>query len=337
MSFVMKEFIGNLTEEKQKILLFTMVTPYGKLIRTRLIKENSIYFPEKIFYEDVATTLLYHMYAKNIGLVSEPLYYYTVRTDSTVGKKNSIHHLDEAKAGLILYERFKERGFYRKYKNEIDMLFIIYFYMHPLAKAIEKFETPPLEYMEYLRDTMKQKYANYNENPYFKIVDDAHMYDYIAMNDESPKMLKELIMLGKYDKRNASYHDYYFKSKYTIEQLFNRCIEKKYRIGVWGAGNRGRDFLEVCDPQARFITAVFDNNEQLVRKKLETGHEVFKFSENYDKVEVVLCMNRYHYPAIYNDIQKISSSIIVLNFDLYVQFENNLVNNHNISFFNTIL
>lgn len=325
MSFVSEDFTGEMTEDKQKVLLFTMVPPYGKLIRTKLIKDNEIYFPEKMFYEDVATTLLYHLYAKKVGLVREPLYYYSVRSDSTVGKKNSQHHFDEAKAGLLLYERFKNRGFYELYRDEIDMLFLIYFYLHPIATAVEKFETPSLEYLDYLKKNMEEIYPNYEQNPYFKLVDDAHRYDYIRLNDDSPEKFRELIISGKYDKRSASYYDYYTKSIGVIEQFFRSCKEQGKRIGVWGAGKRGQDFLAISDPDATNILAVFDNNEHMIGKKLEFVHGVFKFLENYDKVDIILCMNRFHYQAIKNEIVKLCPQMEVIDFDLYLQFRGGYV------------
>ena len=208
MSFVYDEVVGEITEEKLRMLFFTLVPPYAKLIKLNLIRYNELYFPEKMFYEDTATTLLYHMYAKRIGWVQEPLYFYSVREDSTVQKSNSLHQLDESKAGLILYNRFKEKGFYEIYKEEIDMLLLIYFYMHPLQKAIEKFEDIPLNYIVELRDTIHRIYPDYSANKYFYLVEDAHMYDYIRMNDESPEQLKKMMEANGYSKKDASYDKY---------------------------------------------------------------------------------------------------------------------------------
>lgn len=320
MSFVFKEVVGNLTEEKRKALFFTIVTPYGKLIKTSLIRENKLYFPEKMFYEDAATTLLYHMYANNIGWVNEPLYYYSIREDSTMQRKNSEHQFDEAKAGLLLYERFKERGFYNQFKDEIDMVFLIYFYMHPLGTAVEKFLDLPLKYMTYLRDTMQEIYPDYNNNPYFYLIEDAHVYDYIKMNDESPEMLKEMIETGKYGKEDGNYENYYNKVKSDVITLFQTCVEKNYRIAIWGAGKRGRDFLRICDPECKYVEKVFDNNMDINGTYTETGHEICKYSENYDKIDIVLGMNRFHYQAIAREIKEYSSNIEFINLDLFLQF-----------------
>lgn len=320
MSFVSEQVVGELNEEKRKMLFFTLVPPYAKLIKTSLIRDNKLYFPEKMFYEDTATTLLYHMYAEKIGWVKEPLYYYSIREDSTAQKTNSTHQLDESKAGLILHEQFKKRGFYTQYQDEIDMLFLIYFYMHPLQKAIEKFQDLPLEYMHYLKDTMQYQYPNYKENKYYQLVEDAHLYDYITINDESPEQLKVLIESGKYNKRNASYEKHFCKANEDVIQLFQACKNRNYRIGIWGAGKKGRDFLQVCDPEQQYVKMVFDNNEKLNGTHTETGHPIYKYNENYDKIDIIFVMNRNYYQAIKRDIEKYNPNVRIVNLELWIQF-----------------
>lgn len=324
MSFVSDQIVGELNEEKRKMLFFTLVPPYAKLIKTSLIRDNKLYFPEKMYYEDTATTLLYHMYAKKIGWVQEPLYYYSIREDSTAQRTNSSHQLDESKAGLILHEQLMKRGFYTQYQDEIDMLFLIYFYMHPLQKAIEKFQDLPLDYMKYLRDTVQERYPNYRDNKYYYLVEDAYLYDYITINDESPEKLKKMIESGEYTKKNASYENYYIKVKKEVITLFKTCEEKGYRIGIWGAGKKGRDFLRVCDPKQQYVKMVFDNNEKLNGVHTETGHSIYKYSENYDKIDVVFVMNRNYYQAIKKEIEKHNPEVRIVNLELWIQFDYDL-------------
>ena len=101
--------------------------------------------------------------------------------------------------------------------------------------------------------------------------------------------------------------------------MYQQCKERQYRIGIWGAGKRGRDFLKVCDPKGQYIECVFDNNDALNGALTETGHRICKYSEKHDKIDVVFVMNRYHYQVIRrNEIAK-NPNVKFVNLDLCLQ------------------
>lgn len=45
---------------------------------------------------------------------------------------------------------------------------------------------------------------------------------------------------------------------------------------------------------------------------MKLRHEMFKFLENHDKVDVILCINRCHYQAIKNEIAGLSPQMEVI-------------------------
>ena len=75
--------------------------PWGKIIRKELIVESQVFFPENTFYEDLQVVPVWCLLAKSINIVSAPLYYYVVRSDSTSRNVNNIEDRSNAIIGLI--------------------------------------------------------------------------------------------------------------------------------------------------------------------------------------------------------------------------------------------
>ena len=78
------DITGDFTKEKRKKFLNNLSSMVTKVYRASLIKDNNLFFPEKIFYEDNAAGPVWAMYYKHFEYVDEPLYYYYQHGTSTV-------------------------------------------------------------------------------------------------------------------------------------------------------------------------------------------------------------------------------------------------------------
>lgn len=79
-----KEFIKNLLENKTEGHL------WNYLLKTRIIKDNKIYFDDDLFYqEDVVFLLEYFFKIKKINVISNALYNYYKNSDSVTQNENS--------------------------------------------------------------------------------------------------------------------------------------------------------------------------------------------------------------------------------------------------------
>ena len=76
----------------------------NKLWRKNLYIDNSIFFPNHVFYEDLATTPRVVHFAKKIEFISDVLYYYCERKESIVRTYSEKHIIDYLKVFDILYD-----------------------------------------------------------------------------------------------------------------------------------------------------------------------------------------------------------------------------------------
>lgn len=142
-------------------------SPWNKLIKTSVIKDNNITFLENYIYEDLATMPIIAGYINNVGYYKYPLYNYIIRDGSTMrqekynNKLESIYYVVDR-----LDNQFKKRNLFEKYKEELEYLYI----EHLLYAATGRF----LQYenfdinLEKIVAIMKSKFPNWRKNKYYK-------------------------------------------------------------------------------------------------------------------------------------------------------------------------
>ena len=93
------------------------VTPYNKIYKTSLLKENNILFPEGLIFEDEKFFYDTYLRAKKVSIVDEFLYYYRInRKGSTVNIEKENDYTDIIEISKQIRETFKETNNYADYK-----------------------------------------------------------------------------------------------------------------------------------------------------------------------------------------------------------------------------
>lgn len=105
--------------------MLSNVSPWNKLIKTSIFKENNIKFLENHIYEDLATMPILAGYANNIIYIEKPLYNYIIRDGSTMRQKSYNKKLESIFVAVEhLENEFKKRNLYLKYKDELEYIYI---------------------------------------------------------------------------------------------------------------------------------------------------------------------------------------------------------------------
>lgn len=93
------------------------VTPYNKIYKSNLLKNNNILFPEGLIFEDEKFFFDVYLRAKRVSVVDEFLYYYRVnRKGSTVNMEKNKDYSDIISISKQIRETFKKTGNYESYK-----------------------------------------------------------------------------------------------------------------------------------------------------------------------------------------------------------------------------
>lgn len=105
--------------------MLSNASPWNKLIRSNIFKENNITFLENHIYEDLATMPILAEYANNITYLEKPLYDYIIRAGSTMRQKTYNKKLDSIFIALShLGTEFKARNLSKKYQSELEFIYI---------------------------------------------------------------------------------------------------------------------------------------------------------------------------------------------------------------------
>lgn len=159
------------TEEKRKLyirLMSTDLTAWGKLIKKDILINNEIFFPEDLAYEDNYWGPLLHFYVNKIYKINAPLYHYYVNTNSTILKENANYHIDFLTVQILKLETLQNRGFYEKYKQEIDFDFLHSCYLDFLKIICLRFNPPSYNLFLFLKETILDSIPDYENNIYLE-------------------------------------------------------------------------------------------------------------------------------------------------------------------------
>lgn len=109
------------------------------------------------------------------------------------------------------------------------------------------------------------------------------------------------------------YENYFRKEYETIDGILEHFYKNGKTMAVWGAGLRGRAFLNVFDVKNERIACVFDKDEKKHGKKLEHGHEIMNFMEH--DVDIVIAANNVLEYQILHTLRVNGKKSRVLNID----------------------
>lgn len=147
--------------------MFSNPSPWNKLIRTKILKENNIKFLEDYIYEDMATIPIFTDYLNKISYIETPLYNYIIRSGSTMRQETYNKKLESIFVAIdFLHSEFKNRNMYNKYKEELEFLTI----NHLLYAASGRFIQYPEgnESLKKIKNIMKISFPKWKKNKYYK-------------------------------------------------------------------------------------------------------------------------------------------------------------------------
>lgn len=108
----------------KKGFYFFIPSSCTKLIKKKLFIDNNIYFPEDIWYEDMATSPRLVTKARKIGYIDKSLYNYRRHDSSIMSSVNEKLVIDHKKSLDILYDDLLKQDIFKNYKKQYEMWYI---------------------------------------------------------------------------------------------------------------------------------------------------------------------------------------------------------------------
>lgn len=167
--------INTLSERKAFIAGESMAySVWGKLLRTSLLTDNQIFFPENIAYEDYLWGSLLYFYVKTVYILEECLYHYFVNPDSTVLAKNTDYHIDILTISIMAWNEWKKRNLFKEYKEELELLFFHSCYLIFMKMIVMRYDTPSFSLFQLCRELVTEYLPDFRINPYADQLTDFH-------------------------------------------------------------------------------------------------------------------------------------------------------------------
>lgn len=135
-----------------------------KLFRRSFLEKANVWFPENTTYEDNYFGMVVSFYLETVARINRPLYHYRINLDSTVQKKNSMHHLDRLKIEMLLLEELKRRGLYQNNREEIETCFMERYFANTIATLYRRFDELPEGILLEMQETVREHFPSWREN-----------------------------------------------------------------------------------------------------------------------------------------------------------------------------
>lgn len=112
------------------------------------------------------------------------------------------------------------------------------------------------------------------------------------------------------------YQDYFRKKYELINDFLDQLNNNNNTIALWGAGLRGKAFLNVYDPHAKRIQYVFDTDQTKIGRQMPTGHRIVDYRSNNADV-VFIANNTLEFRILYN-LKQAGKHPKTVNIDNYI-------------------
>ena len=184
----------NTTAERKAFIAGESIafTACSKLVRTRLLTDNQIYFPEGIAYEDFFWGNLLYFYAKKVYILEEYLYHYFVNPNSTALTRNADYHVDILTISIMEWNEWRKRKLFVEYKDELEFLFLDSCYFIFMKMIVMRYDTPSFSFFQLCRELVTEYLPDFRANPYANRLTDFHklLLELIYQPISKPDFLK---------------------------------------------------------------------------------------------------------------------------------------------------
>lgn len=182
--------VYNIKEDKNLLLMENNV--WNKLFKKEIIVENQLFFPDRVWAEDLRFTKKYMTYTTKCVYVDEPLYDYYQRGTSTLHSMKLERTAEILTALDDVSDFYKKKNIYDAYKEEIEFIAIQEIYIYTLVKLIRAGEMGQLKI---IRDEFLKRFPEHQKNKYVHQLTKNRKIVYELMNRKLYLLIKLIFII----------------------------------------------------------------------------------------------------------------------------------------------
>lgn len=157
---------GEFTLEEYPGLLFENPSAWNKIYRRALFTDSGIYYPGRVWYEDVYVTPLLYPRAGKMRAINRPWYNYLQRAGSITKDTNTSRQLEIIPAIDAMLEGYRKAGLFEKYHDELE--YFAFFHQVITSSTRICLANPKSPELYTLYEDFISKFPEYRRNPYMK-------------------------------------------------------------------------------------------------------------------------------------------------------------------------
>jgi len=296
--FLIKRFEEIIYTNKCKDVLFNISQPcaWNKIFKTDFIKREDIKFQDIFAGNDLFFVCKALLLSNSISYIN----------------KSFLHYRQNRNESLTTVRNKKATSFYSVFKytkKELSQYNKIY----DFAKTFFKFSSENLMYLSLGADEQElkllrelQEQDDFFEDEIFSEINKENDFEYNFFNDILNRKVEKI----SYMKLKYSY---YFNK---IKKLVKMDLKN---IAIWGAGIRGKAFLNVFK-EILGIKYVIDNDNKKHGNYLESI-EIKSFYEVKNEIDTIIVTNEKFYEDILREVKKLAPDIKVIDINSYLDYQ----------------
>lgn len=189
---------GSFSLDSSKDMLLIPPAAWNKIFRRSLFTESGIRFPERLWFEDLATTVNIYTFSKKNGYIPKPFYLYLQRGGSIMNSPNCDRNIEIITAVDIVLDYYKKNGLFEKFYDELEYLaaFHIYYLSSIRVMRIDKKHKLLDTYKSYMTENFpnfeNNKYVSEKEKIIMKLLD-RKMYGAVELTFKVKGVLNSIV------------------------------------------------------------------------------------------------------------------------------------------------
>lgn len=157
-------------------LLFEYPSAWNKVYRTALFRENHVYYPGRVWYEDMYVTPLLYTLSGKIYSVHKSWHNYLIRSGSITNNSNTTRNLEIIPAVNAMLDAYRKAHLYEKYKEQLEYAA----FYHQVLTSVTRVNQADWksDIQDQLLIDFSDKFPNCRDNRYIKAM--PHKFRLIA-------------------------------------------------------------------------------------------------------------------------------------------------------------
>lgn len=150
--------------KEHPLYILSLPNAWCRIWKRSLYLQSGVRFPDRVWYEDIRTTVKLYAVASSIVTVEDALYCYLQRAGSIMHSANVDRNEQIIEAFEDLLDWYKTQGLFDQYKNELCRLCIDHLYIAASVRILKEDPRHPL--LKELGAYIKEQFPDYQQKEY---------------------------------------------------------------------------------------------------------------------------------------------------------------------------